>query len=228
MPWRYLRGLSALHRCAACLGFVLAHGRGGATVMTRAPIHALRLNGSRRFVSLAGLPLGATVAARVHGCCKAGYKTASYDARGLITHFRAAQVAYPAADIPALQLSLQRDLDAATHMAIGRALAPLRDEGVFIVGSGMSYHNMRGFGGRGSQDADEFDAWLRAAATAEPAERARLLASWSTAPKARAAHPREEHLLPLMVIAGAAGEDQGRTAYNDTFAGVRVSAFHYG
>jgi aromatic ring-opening dioxygenase catalytic subunit (LigB family) len=99
---------------------------------------------------------------------------------------------------------------------------------VFIVGSGMSYHNMRGFMGRGRADADSFDAWLRKAATAAPAERERLLAAWASAPAARAAHPREEHLLPLMVIAGAAAEDHGVTAYNDTFAQVRTSAFHFG
>jgi aromatic ring-opening dioxygenase catalytic subunit (LigB family) len=112
---------------------------------------------------------------------------------------------------------------------MGRALAPLRDEGVFIIGSGMSYHNMRGFrGGVGRRDSETFDQWLRAAALAAPAERAQLLTAWASAPAARASHPREEHLLPLMVVAGAAAEDAGRIAYNDTFADVRLSAIHYG
>lgn len=170
------------------------------------------------------------VAARVHELLQAaGFATASDGKRGF-DHgtFVPLKVAYPDADVPTLQLSLKRGLDPAEHIAIGKALAPLRDEGVLIVGSGMSYHNMRGFRGPGRADADTFDTWLRAAATAAPAERTRLLGAWASAPAARAAHPREEHLLPLMVIAGAAGDDQGATAYNDTFATVRVSAFQYG
>jgi aromatic ring-opening dioxygenase catalytic subunit (LigB family) len=111
---------------------------------------------------------------------------------------------------------------------MGRALAPLRDEGVLIVGSGMSYHNMRGFGGAGHAVAETFDAWLQTVVPAEPTVRARELARWATAPAARQAHPREEHLLPLMVIAGAAGDDRGVTAWSGEFARVRVSAFHFG
>src|SRR5260221_14359717 len=85
------------------------------------------------------------------------------------------KLAYPDADVPAVQLSLKSGLDPAEHIAIGEALAPLRDEGVFIVGSGMSYHNMRGFGSGGRAASETFDAWLRAAATAPPEDRARQL-----------------------------------------------------
>ena len=115
------------------------------------------------------------------------------------------KLAYPDADIPVLQLSLVRGLDPAKHLAIGRALAPLRDEGVFIVGSGMSYHNLRAFHPSAAPAARAFDAWLRDAVLREPAERDAALAQWAQAPSARAVHPREEHLLPLMVVAGAAG-----------------------
>jgi aromatic ring-opening dioxygenase catalytic subunit (LigB family) len=139
------------------------------------------------------------------------------------------KLVYPDADIPTLQLSLKANLDPAEHLAIGRALAPLRDEGVFIVGSGMSYHNMRGFRDpRARPVAEEFDAWLRTAATAPAPQREKMLTSWASAPAARAAHPREEHLLPLMVIAGAAGDDPGTLAFNKTYAGLRLSAYHYG
>jgi aromatic ring-opening dioxygenase catalytic subunit (LigB family) len=139
------------------------------------------------------------------------------------------KLSYPGADVPVLQLSLQAGLDPARHIALGRALAPLRDEGVFIVGSGMSYHTLRGFGDpRARPIAEGFDAWLRESATLEPSARDQRLATWTAAPGARGAHPREEHLMPLMVIAGAAGSDRGDVAWNGTVMGMRVSALHFG
>ncbi len=54
------------------------------------------------------------------------------------------------------------------------------------------------------------------------------LGTWTTAPSARAAHPREEHLMPLMVIAGAAGPDVGRRAYYDRIGGKRFSGYEFG
>jgi aromatic ring-opening dioxygenase catalytic subunit (LigB family) len=93
----------------------------------------------------------------------------------------------------------------------------------------MSYHNMRAFGLESARAASVmFDDWLKEAATAEPETRARRLGDWTSAPGARAAHPREEHLIPLMVVAGAAGDDPGRITFNDDFAHVRISAVHYG
>lgn len=138
------------------------------------------------------------------------------------------KVAYPEADIPTVQLSLVRGLDPKTHLAIGRALAPLRDEGVFIVGSGLSYHNLRAFGPPAIPVAKAFDAWLSEIVTHEGSKRDAELTAWSSAPAARQAHPREEHLLPLMVVAGAAGEDRGTVAYGGTILGVRVSGYHFG
>lgn len=120
------------------------------------------------------------------------------------------ELAYPNADVPVVQLSLERGLDPERHLATGRALAPLRDEGVFIIGSGMTYHDLRALGPRAAPIAAAFDAWLQAIAALEPEARAAALRDWSSAPSARAAHPREEHLLPLMVIAGAAGGPAGR------------------
>ncbi len=131
--------------------------------------------------------------------------------------------------MPTVQLSLKAGLDPEEHLAMGRALAPLRDEGVFILGSGMSFHNMRAFRTAGGAEAAEtFDRWLRESATLDPKERDQRLARWSQAPAARLAHPREEHLLPLMVIAGAAGADRGTMAFNGKMLGARISAFHFG
>ena len=139
------------------------------------------------------------------------------------------KLTYPEADMPTVQLSLRKGLDPAEHLAIGRALAPLRDEGVFIVGSGMSYHNLRAFfSGGATAAAAAFDAWLAKAMAQAPDERARWLTRWADGPGARQSHPREEHLLPLMVVAGAAGEDAARRTYNGTMVGNRLSAFQFG
>jgi len=171
------------------------------------------------------------LAARVQDLLRtAGIATASDGDRGF-DHgtFVPLLLTYPDAEVPTIQLSLKRGLDPAEHLAIGRALAPLRDEGVLILGSGMSFHNLRLFRDpRAPAIAADFDAWLRAAVTAPSAQRDTQLAAWSRGASARLAHPREEHLLPLLVIAGAAGSDRGVTAYNGTVWGVRLSAFHFG
>ena len=161
---------------------------------------------------------------------QAGFRTGEDTSRGY-DHgtFVPLKVAYPAADIPVVQLSLIEGLDPAQHLALGRALAPLRDEDIFIIASGMTFHNLRIFRDpRSAPIAETFDAWLRETMARDPAGRAEGLTRWSSAPAARLAHPREEHLLPLMVAAGAADGDVARLAYNNTFAGLRLSAFHFG
>jgi aromatic ring-opening dioxygenase catalytic subunit (LigB family) len=172
-----------------------------------------------------------TLAARVQGLLNdAGISTAADAARGF-DHgtFVPLKLVYPNPDIPAIQLSLMSSLDPAQHIALGRALAPLRDEGIFIVASGMTFHNLRALrGGASAADADAFDAWLRDTMQQEAAEQNRRLAAWAQAPGARFAHPREEHLLPLMVAAGAADGDRATTSYNGTFMGMRHSAFNFG
>ena len=138
------------------------------------------------------------------------------------------KLAYPDAEVPTVQLSLKAGLEPREHLAIGRALMPLRDEGVFIIGSGMSYHNLRSFVPHGRPSASAFDAWLRDVATRPSSERDALLSDWQAAPAARAAHPREEHLLPLMVVAGAAGTDQGRVTYRGSLLGLELSGYAFG
>ncbi len=160
----------------------------------------------------------------------AGIQSATDSTRGF-DHgvFIPLKLAYPQAQLPTVQLSLRAGLDPAEHLAMGRALAALRDEGVLIVGSGMSYHNMRGFNsGPAGDDSKRFDHWLRqVAAEPQPARDAQLT-GWATAPAARACHPREEHLLPLMVTAGAAGADRGTAAFSGEVLGVQVTAVHFG
>jgi aromatic ring-opening dioxygenase catalytic subunit (LigB family) len=137
---------------------------------------------------------------------------------------------YPDADIPVVQLSLKANLDPAEHIAAGKALAPLRDRNVLIVGSGMSYHNLSAFmRGLPPTGAATFDTWLTDAATDTDIDRRdEKLAHWANAPAARDAHPREEHLIPLMVAAGAAGADVGRQTYSDSVMGSAISAYQFG
>lgn len=169
------------------------------------------------------------LARRIRGLLtQAGIESAENADRGF-DHgtFVPLKLAFPQADVPTVQLSLVRGLDPAQHLAIGRALAPLRDEGVLIIGSGMSYHNLRAFGPRAAPISEAFDAWMREAVTKPRAERDARLTTWASAPAARQAHPREEHLLPLMVVAGAAGDDRAEIAFDGTILGLRLSAVHF-
>jgi aromatic ring-opening dioxygenase catalytic subunit (LigB family) len=161
----------------------------------------------------------------------AGFATAREEERGY-DHgtFVPMMVALPEATIPVAQLSLVAGLDPATHVAVGKAIAPLRDEGVLIVGSGFSYHNLRMFGDpRSIPVSERFDEWLRATVElGDPAERDRGLLAWESAPGARACHPRSEHLVPLFVAAGAGGVDRGRCVFGGRVMGAATSSVAFG
>jgi aromatic ring-opening dioxygenase catalytic subunit (LigB family) len=176
-------------------------------------------------------PASPALAARVGALLSAAGIPSAEDAKRGFDHgvFVPLKVAYPDASLPTVQLSLRTGLDPAEHLAIGRALAPLRDEGILIVGSGMSYHNMRGFGDpRSRAKSEQFDAWLAGVVTADPPERDAALTAWARAPVAREVHPREEHLIPLMVAAGAAREERGAIVFRDAVMGTVVSATQFG
>lgn len=143
------------------------------------------------------------------------------------------KVAFPDADVPVLQMSLLKSLDAAAHIRVGQALEPLRSEGVLIIGSGMSYHNMRGYGDPNSTAVSaEFDRWLGETVALPAPERNARLADWACAsgPAGHLSHPagREEHLLPLHVVAGAAGHDRGVKVFTDRVMAVDISAIKFG
>ncbi|RYG54344.1 MAG: dioxygenase [Chitinophagaceae bacterium] len=136
---------------------------------------------------------------------------------------------YPGADIPVVQLSLLNSFDPAAHINIGKALSSLRDDGVLIIGSGMSFHNMQAFFS-GKPDvkgrSEQFDVWLTHALTDETLtseERERILSRWEDAPQARFSHPREEHLLPLYVCFGAAS--QSSQAAEKVFSGLLFDTY---
>ena len=140
-------------------------------------------------------------------------------------------IMYPEADVPVVQVSLKAGYDPAEHFALGRALAPLRDEGVLIVGSGLSYHNLRQFGPGAKEVSKTFDDWLQQAVVAStPQEREKRLLDWSKAPAARQAHPQEDHLIPLMVAVGAAEGEKAAVVYHEEnlFGGVTATSFRFG
>jgi 4,5-DOPA dioxygenase extradiol len=115
---------------------------------------------------------------------------------------------FPAADIPVLQISMPT-LDPVKLLDIGRKLAPLRDEGVLIVGSGFFTHNLRAISQDGAVSSvmAEFDDWGRRALAAQDVDA--LLDFERKAPAGRQAHPRTEHFAPLFVTLGAAQSDLG-------------------
>jgi len=138
------------------------------------------------------------------------------------------KVVLPQAEIPVVTLSLAASLDPALHLAAGRALAPLRDEGVLIVASGMSFHNLRGyFRADTAERARAFDHWLTRAVESPAAERDALLTAWRDAPFAAYCHPREEHLIPLMVAAGAGSGAPGTRIFADEPMGAALSAYRF-
>ena len=143
---------------------------------------------------------------------------------------------HPDADIPVVQVSVLASEDPVAHFAMGRALAPLRDENIAIVGSGFaSFHNLQlMFAGvtRDPSTRTQLEAWNRAvtAAVTEPnyAAREAAMAQWRSFPAAYIAHPRggAEHFMPLIVCAGAAGDEAGKT-YVDHFQGLDIMSYYW-
>jgi len=138
---------------------------------------------------------------------------------------------YPNADIPCIQVSLQQSLDPLAHLQLGQALASLDQEGLLILGSGFSFHNMQAFfrQGAGIPDAKNlaFETWLKETLNnrdLSETERWEHLQNWEHAPNARYCHPREEHLLPLLVCYGAAQRPCARVE-SVTVLGKQASSF---
>jgi 4,5-DOPA dioxygenase extradiol len=140
---------------------------------------------------------------------------------------------YPDADIPVVQLTLQKGAGTEQHLQIGRALAPLRAEGVLIMGSGSATHNLREFGSypldaRPQAYAVEFEAWLfEAIRTAQEDD---VINYRSRAPHAVRNHPTEDHIWPLFVPLGAAGEGAtgGRLYEGYTYGILSMAAYAWG
>jgi len=173
------------------------------------------------------------LANHVAGLLNDGGMTCHLDANRGFDHgtYCVMQPAWPQADIPVVQMSIKADYDPRRHIAAGQLLSRLRDEGVVIIGSGLSYHNLRAFGPGAAAPSRAFDTWLNETLVTQTGEkRAYDLCLWDQAPAARQAHPREDHLLPVMVAIGAAMNDQATRIYHeaDFMGGLSVSSFKFG
>lgn len=174
------------------------------------------------------------LAAEVFELVASGGMLARLDAQRGFDHgmFVPLTLMYPEAQIPCVQLSLLGSLDPAAHIALGKSLAALRRKNVLIVGSGMSFHNLRAFFSPGLsgmvERSEAFDRWLIETCAGNgltPGERERRLVAWEHAPYARYCHPREDHLLPLHVCYGAASIDTpvAEVIFNEDLMGARVT-----
>lgn len=158
--------------------------------------------------------------------------TSDLDTNDVLDHGALAplMIAFPKADIPVVALSLHASLNPQIHLNIGEALRPLREEGVLIIGSGMSFHNLGALFATniGRPKGYDFDQTLTEAITnPDPVHRNEILKTWESFPEARNAHPREDHLMPLFVVTGAAGSDIGKQSDSFEFMGASVSGFSF-
>lgn len=175
------------------------------------------------------------LAAEIHSLLEAKhYKTWLNDERGY-DHgvFTIATCMYPNADVPILQLSVRSDYDPDIHVQLGRDLAHLRSEGIAIIGSGLSYHNLKNLRNQelAKVDSAGFDKWLRETLDGQdPSARTAAILNWEKAPYARDAHPEEDHLIPLMVALGAAESEAATLIYHqdDFFGATTASSFQFG
>lgn len=179
-------------------------------------------------------PGAPALAVQVRGMLERGGIATGLDPQRGFDHgtFSLMHTMYPEATMPLVQLALRSDFDPAAHIRVGELIAPLRDEGVMIVGSGFSFHDTMAMrNGTGATSSATFDRWLDDTLTGvSTAERRERVLRWTTAPAARAAHPREDHLLPLMVAVGAAGDDVGTRIYHqpDFMGAITASSYRFG
>jgi 4,5-DOPA dioxygenase extradiol len=180
-----------------------------------------------RYAAPGDAALAADVAARL---AAAGMAAQTDTARGL-DHgaWVPLSLMYPHADIPVVQVSMQGRGDAAHHIALGQALAPLRQEDVLVMGSGGFVHNLRRLSPPGSPEPDwsrDFSAWMDDKLVAR--DEAALRDYRSLAPNAALAHPEEEHFMPLFVAYGAGGLKTTRLHTSHTFGALRMDAYAFG
>ncbi|KAJ5772320.1 hypothetical protein N7520_002849 [Penicillium odoratum] len=136
-------------------------------------------------------------------------------------------------NVPIVQVSLFDTEDPNQHYRLGQAVSRLREENILIIVSGMAVHNLRdmyfAFGKKQPLPyAVSFDEALKEAATAKPEEREAAMAALLKRPDARQAHPSFEHLLPIHIGAGAAGDDLGKRTWKFPEGSMSWSQYRFG
>ena len=179
-------------------------------------------------------PGAPALAQRIHGMLQAAQLPCAMETERGFDHgaFVPMLLINPEADVPCLQLSLLKGLDAVAHLRLGLALQELRNENVVIIGSGMSFHNLQAiFAGDQPElrtASDQFHQWLLdtvGTARLSAEDRLKALAEWHKAPYARFCHPRAEHLLPLHVCAGIAGGAAATVVFDEALMNHKVAGF---
>lgn len=137
-------------------------------------------------------------------------------------------LSFPDAQIPVVQVSQLSSLDSEEHYRLGASLRALLDEEILFIGSGFSFHNMRAFGRSDGPENDAFQDYLIDACTSGDTKRQRqLLVNWEQAPNARYCHPRQEHLLSLLICAGLA-QSAATVIFDDLIMNKRGTAYLWG
>ena len=175
------------------------------------------------------------IAQEVQNALKAGGLECNLDPNRGYDHgaFVPLYVMYPKANVPVVPLSLKKGLDPAEHLKMGHALAPLREKGILILGSGSSFHNLRSYFDpkMSVEHSKPFDEWLNKIVMLKDLKaRHQELLDWSKAPGAKNSHPREEHLIPLMVALGAAEDETTTQIYHEEkfLVGAAMTSFRFG
>jgi 4,5-DOPA dioxygenase extradiol len=170
------------------------------------------------------------VVAEVAGALKAAGIAFAEDSRRGYDHgvWIPLMLAFPKADVPVIQLSLRHGASPAENVALGKALAPLRDKGVLIVGSGAIVHNLRALAREGTPVPD----WAKSVddvivAAVEAGDEAALLKVLET-PGGRTAHPTPEHLMPLFVALGAGGGAGHAIHRSFSWGSISMTSFAFG
>ncbi|KAL2520262.1 Extradiol ring-cleavage dioxygenase [Forsythia ovata] len=161
---------------------------------------------------------------------EAGFKRVHEDKKRGLDHgaWVPLMLMYPEADIPVCQLSVQTNMDATHHYNLGRALAPLKKEGVLIIGSGSATHNLKTMQGTNDAVASwalEFDNWLKESLLTGRYEDVNHYEE--KAPFAKLAHPWPDHFYPLHVAIGAAGENAKAELIHDSWTNYTLSYASY-
>jgi 4,5-DOPA dioxygenase extradiol len=226
----FLKGLGAAWPKPKGIVIASAHWESDAPLVNRMPINST-IHDFRGFPqALYDLRYPAPGSAQLSERVRALLNAPSDDKRGL-DHgaWVPLLLMYPRADIPVVQIALQPHLGVAHHIELGRKLAPLRDEGVLVMGSGSFVHNLRLLDRRGLNAPEPdwskaFAEWMNAALLARDDDA--LIHYRERAPNAVQAHPEEEHLLPLFVACGAGGKAE-HIHQSATFGALRMDAYSF-